>query len=400
MWIDFLHVRATYGLSGNQPGIRFASNYDIYYGATNLYAPGGISYNVNSYGNKKVSWESTQTTNVGFDFSVLKGRLAGSTDLYMRRTTNLIGAAPANAFTGVASITSNLGDIHNTGVELRLNSVNIKGRDFAWSTMLILSYNVNKVTNLYVVGSTNNTLATVKMSSRFAEGYSSFAQWGYRFKGLDNVGDPLIELADGTITKKPGAVADDLVYMGTFQPTLTGGFTNNFRYRNFQLTCNMVYNFGSRLKRDAVGLNTSTTQLTGRNSPSAGVFIGNMYRDFNSRWKKTGDEEFTNIPAYIPSSSTNSTQRNVLYYSNGDINYFDGAYIKMRDLNLSYTVPPQIASRLRAEDITFRATLSNVMLWKANHYNIDPEFHNSTGSDMRQVPTMQHSISFGVNLRF
>ncbi len=398
LWVDYLTLRATYGLSGNQPSKSqfFAAAYDILFGATSQYTPGGISYSIGTYANKKISWENTKNYNAGLDYSFLKGRLLGSTDLYMRRTTNLIGSTPVNAFTGVSTITGNLGDIHNTGVETRLTSVNYRGRDFVWSTTLILSYNVNKVTKLYVA--TPTTLATQFLSTRYAEGYSSYAQWGYRFKGLDNVGDPLVELADGTITKKPGALASDLVYMGTWQPKLTGGFSNNFRYRNFQLSCNMVYNFGSTIKRDAVGLNTTTSTLTGRTSTSGGYFYGNLYSDFNKRWKKTGDETITNIPAYIPSSSTASTQRFVGYYANGDINYFDGAYIKMRDLNLSYTLPQQIVSRIRTEDITFRVTLSNVMVWKANHYDIDPEFQNSTTAE-RTMPFAQHSIAFGLNMR-
>jgi TonB-linked SusC/RagA family outer membrane protein len=402
MWIDNLTLRATYGLSGNQPSKTqfIATAYDIYNGIANIYAPGGIGYSISSYANRKLAWESTKNYNVGIDYSFLKGRLSGSTDVYMRRTTNLIGSAPANAFTGVATITSNLGNINNTGVETRLSSVNVKSRDFTWSTTLILSYNTNKVTKLYVAASTNNTIAQLAISgNRYVEGYSSFAQWAYKFKGLDNVGDPLIELADGTITKKPGAVANDLVYMGTWQPPLTGGFSNYFRYRNFQLTCNMVYDFGSKIKRDAVGLTTATGSLAGRTATSAGFFIGNLYREFNDRWKKTGDETTTNIPAYIPSSSTSNTQRNVLYYASGDLNFFDGAYIKMRDINLSYTIPAQIAARVRAEDITFRATLSNVMLWKANKLGIDPEFQNSSTAE-RGVPFAQHSVALGVNLRF
>ncbi|WP_158085167.1 SusC/RagA family TonB-linked outer membrane protein [Niastella vici] len=398
-WLDNLTLRATYGLSGNQPSKTqfFAAAYDIASGSTNLYAPGGISYSISAYANKKITWESTKNYNLGLDYSFLKGRLLGSTDLYMRRTSNLIGDEPTNAFGGVSSITGNLGDIHNTGVETKLTSVNMRGKNFTWSTTLVLSYNYNKVTKLYIANP--QTSALLFMSTRYAEGYSSYAQWGYRFKGLDNVGDPLVELADGTITKKPGALASDLVYMGTWQPTWSGGFSNNFRYRNFQLTCNMIYNFGATIKRDAVGLNTFTGQLTGRTSTTAGQFLGNLYTDFNKRWKKPGDETITNIPAYIPSSSISSTQRYVLYYANGDINYFDGAYIKMRDLNLSYTLPPQIVSRLRAEDITFRATLSNVMVWKANKYGIDPEFHNSTSAE-RTVPTAQHSVALGVNMRF
>jgi hypothetical protein len=266
--------------------------------------------------------------------------------------------------------------------------------------MLVLSYNINKVTRLYEAGNTTNASAIGKMGSRYVEGYSAFAQWAYKFKGLDNMGDPMIELADGSITKAPGGVGKDLAYMGTFQPTLTGGFSNNFRYRNFQLTCNMVYGFGSRLKRDAVGLNAVTTALAGRNSSSGGFFLGNMYREFNNRWKKPGDEETTNIPSYVPGSSVSTQRRNVTYYANGDINYFDGAYMKMRDINLSYSVPAQIAARLRAEDITFRATVSNILLWTANDHDIDPEFHNSVGTEQRAVPTAQHSVSFGINLRF
>jgi hypothetical protein len=71
----------------------------------------------------------------------------------------------------------------------------------------------------------------------------------------------------------------------------------------------------------------------------------------------------------------------------------------MRDINLSYTVPAQIAARVRAEDITFRATVSNILLWKANQYGIDPEFQNSSTGE-RTVPFAQHSIALGVNLRF
>lgn len=396
-WVNYLHLRATYGLLGNQPALNSVTAYDIYNGYTNINAAGGLSYGITSYANKNLSWESTKTYNLGLDFAVLKNRLSGSADVYMRRTSGLIGSTPANPFTGVASITGNLGDIHNDGYELRLNSVNVKGKDFTWSTMLILSYNKNKVTRLYETSTTTSALQYI--SKRYVEGYAAFAQWAYRFKGLDNLGDPLVQLADGTITKTPGALAKDLVYMGTFQPTLTGGFTNSFRYRNFQLTCNVVYNFGSTLRRDAVGASTITASLTGRTSTSAGYYFGNMYSDFSKRWKKAGDEAITNIPSYVPSSSISNSRRYVAYYSSGDINYFNGAYIKMRDINLSYSLPALILARVKADDITFRATLSNVLLWAANDDDIDPEFHNSNSGE-RVLPTAQRSITLGVNLRF
>lgn len=396
-WIDYLTLRATYGLTGNQPMLASGSSFDILSGGTNTGAYGGASLGISTYANRKLSWESTQTTNLGIDFAVLKGRLSGSGDLYLKRTTNLIGSMQVNAFTGTSSITGNLGDINNTGVEAKITSVNIQKKNFTWSSTFVFAYNVNKVTKLYVASPPTSALLAI--SSRYVQGYSSFAQWGYRFKGLDSLGDPLVQLANKTITKAPGALASDLAYMGTFQPTITGGLTNNFRYKNFQLSFNMVYDFGSTLQRDAVGLSAATASLTGRTSPSLGYFFGNMYRDFANRWKVPGDEAKTNIPSYVANSTTSSTRRYIPYYTNGDINFFDGAYIKMRDINLLYSLPHSVLARVKADDITFRITVSNILLWTANKYGIDPEFHDSA-SGARSAPTGQHSITIGANLRF
>jgi TonB-linked SusC/RagA family outer membrane protein len=396
-WIDNLSLRATYGLTGNQPLLASGSSFDILSGGTNTAAYGGASLGLSSYANRNLSWESTQTTNLGIDFAVLKGRLSGSGDLYFKRTTNLIGVMPVNAFTGTSSITGNLGNINNTGLEARITSINIQKRNFTWSSTFVLAYNVNKVTKLYV--SSPTTSALLAMLAHYVQGYSSFAEWGYHFKGLDNLGDPLVQLANKTITKAPGALASDLGYMGTFQPTTTGGFSNNFRYGNFQLAFNMVYDFGSTLQRDAVGLNAATASLTGRTSPSGGYFFGNMYRDFDKRWKVPGDETKTDIPSYVANSSISSTRRYIPYYTNGDINFFNGAYIKMRDINLLYSLPHSVVEKVKADDITFRITISNILLWTANKYGIDPEFHDAAAG-ARVAPTGQHSITIGANLRF
>ncbi|MBS1565549.1 MAG: SusC/RagA family TonB-linked outer membrane protein [Bacteroidetes bacterium] len=393
-WLDYLTLRATYGLSGNQPANSSVSSYDIYSGFTNTAAYGGTSLSISSYANRRLSWESTKTINFGIDFSVLQSRLLGSIDLYSRKTDGLIGSTPANPFTGVATITGNLGDISNKGIETRLTSMNVNTRNFSWSTTLVLSYNINKVTKLYV--GTPTTSAIQQMGNRYVAGYAAFTQFAYKFIGLDTLGDPLIQLADKTITKAPGALAKDLVNVGSFQPDLTGGFSNTFRYRRFQLSMNAVYAFGSKLERDAIA---TTASLTGRTSPNPGIFTGNLYREFADRWKVKGDETKTNMPSYVASPSISSSRRNVLYYANGDVNYFDGAYIKMRDINLSYSLPASVISRLHAEEIAFRVTVSNILLWTANHYDIDPEFHNS-GTAARTIPTAQHSITIGANIRF
>ena len=397
-WINYLTLRATYGLTGNQPLASSVSSYDVFSGSNTTAFAGGTGYTLSSYADRKLSWESTKTTNFGMDFMLLDARLSGSVDLYYKNTDNLIGTMPVNAFTGTSSISGNLGSMTNHGVEARITSMNIESRNFRWTTTLTLAYNTNKLTKLYV--GTPSTSALLALLNRYTQGYSSFAMFAYQFAGLDTLGDPLVRLSDKTITKNPSAaLAKDLVYMGTFQPKLTGGLTNSFQYRNFTLTLNMVYDFGSIMQRDAMGLNTTTGTMSGRTSPNAGVFIGDLYTDFANRWKVKGDETKTNIPSYVASSSTGSTRRNVLYYAEGNINFFKGDYIKMRDINLAYTLPRTLISRLKADAITFRATVSNILLWKANHYGIDPEFHDAA-SAQRSMPTAQHSITIGANVRF
>lgn len=409
-WVDRLSLRSSYGLTGNSPNPGSAASKDILQGGNygSLY-PGGIGLDISTPANKKLTWESTRNLNIGIDFSLLKNRLSGSLDLYYKKTENLIGQMPVNLLTGYATITGNAGDLTNKGVDLNLNSVNISTRNFRWSTLLNLGYNKNKITDIN--RATPYRYGATLVSSPYVQGYPAFAVFSYNYAGLDSKGDPQIRLKDGTVTKDVLAAGiDDVKYMGTYQPKLSGGLSNTFSYKDFTLGLNAVYNLGHVMRRDVNTLYGGRALFTGNNSRS--MYTGNINAEFANRWQKPGDEAFTDIPAYTTAPLTRD-RGTMGFYTNADKNVLDASYIKLRDITLAYNLPKGILSKLRADVVSFRVQLSNVMLWKANSHGIDPEFMDGSGGwdgfsyifgsyngGYRKVPVNQHTITFGAHVTF
>ncbi len=378
-WLESLALRATYGLTGNAPNPGVASSQNIISPSSSPFFPLGVGAKISTPGNAALSWESTKTTNLGLDFTVLKGRLSGTIDVYKKKTDDLLGLVPTNSLAGYPTVIGNLGDMTNKGIEIGLNTVNIQGRDFGWNSSFVLGYNKNVINRLALI--TPITTGAQKVATSYLQGFPAFALFAYKYAGLDAVGDPRIQLADGTITKTNNiAKAEDVIYMGSLQPIWNGGFSNNFRYKNFGLYANMIYSLGHVMRRD-------------RQLFYYGQLRTDVSVDFLNRWKNPGDENKTDIPSYIANSSTSTTTRSTDYFTNGDVNVVSASYVKLRDITLSYELPKSIVHLIRAEGVSFRAQLSNVMLWKANKFDIDPEFQSA-------MPANQHTITLGAHVSF
>lgn len=409
-WLDKMALRATYGIAGNSPDPGSAASLDILNKLTNGSFINTNGLAISTPGNRRLSWETTRTTNIGIDFSVLKNWISGSIDLYNKSTENLIGFTPVNPFTGYANVTGNLGNMSNRGIELSLNTLNVQNGGFRWSTLFNFAYNKNKITKLSTLLTLNGVSSPLSSAGDFIgqsylEGYSAFSIFAYQFAGLDNLGDPQIKLKDGTITKSPNAAKiEDLKYMGTYQPVFAGGFTNVFEYQGFSLALNAVYNLGHVMRKDGNAYYTNNMRLT----PGTGATMftsGNVNAEFANRWKKPGDEAFTNIPSYVGAPALSFTRRNTGYYTAADINVLDASYVKLRDVTLAYSLPQSILSRLKVSNLTIRTQVSNVMLWKANKAGIDPEFQNAfggvfLGGGARTAPVNQHTFTVGAHLTF
>ncbi|SHM48805.1 TonB-linked outer membrane protein, SusC/RagA family [Chitinophaga jiangningensis] len=398
-WLQFLALRVTYGITGNSPNPGTAASFDILAPRTNGYFYNNQGLYIASPANNRLTWESTATTNIGVDFSILHDRLKGAVDVYQRATTNLIGNMALNPFTGYAAVTGNLGDIVNKGVEVSLQSRNVSTKDFSWTTIFTMGYNRNRITKLNMATPINT--GRQLLTQRFVEGYPAVPVFAYDYAGLNSQGNPQINAGGKVTADRNIAKPADILLMGTAQSPWSGGFSNTFTYRSLSLSANIIYNLGAVMRRDVNG-----NYSGGRLIPSSGSSFtsGNPNAEFADRWKKPGDEAFTNIPKYIANPSVSTSERDVEYYTAANTNVVSASYMKFRDISLFYSLPSAMVQRLKAQAITFRFQVSNMMLWKANQYNIDPEFMNALGGTVaggiRAIPVNQGTFTLGAHVSF
>jgi TonB-linked SusC/RagA family outer membrane protein len=379
-WVQRLSLRLTYGITGNSPDPGVAASEDIIGPLGSAFFPNNVGMRIITPGNDDLSWESTNTLNFGIDFSILASRLSGSIDLYHKKTSNLLGLIFPNSLNGWPAVVGNQGDIDNKGIELNIQSINILKRNFRWSTNLVFAYNKNKITKL--TQATPILTGAQQVMMPYKEGLPAGTFFAYDYAGLDATGAPLVRLADGTVTKdrqitKPG----DIKYMGSRWPVWNGGFSNNFQYKNFRLAANMIYNMGHKMLRE-------------RNLLYGGPLHNNVSVDFLNRWKTGGDEKFTDIPPYMTNANPNNGLVNNDYFTKGDVNVVSASFVKLRDITLFYDIPVNIIRKVKAQSLTFRVQVSNVMIWKANDFGIDPEFENLA------LPTNQNTLTIGAHLTF
>lgn len=370
-WLNRLTVRATYGFSGNSPKPGQGGSYDILRAtSSSFYETPGFA--IETPANDRITWEKTRTWNVGFDANIFSNRLNLSFDYYDKKTTDLISPMLLNPASGWVSTIGNIGDMYNRGVEISLDSRNVTSLDFKWNTTLTFSYNSNKITHLDVATPyTANTMATT--SGINMEGYPINSLFSYRYAGLNDKGEPMAYKADGTIVSgvdSRGLSKEDVVYSGTIIPKISGGLTNQFIYRNLELSFMFVYNFGSKMRKQV--------EILDYGRPS-----GNLLKDFDNRWRTPGDENHTDIPAWT--ASKNSTANYNLFYL-GDNNILDGAFIKLRDLSLSYNFPAEICKAISLSGLKASAKAGNLFYWAANNEHIDPEYYSpATYRNSRQT---------------
>lgn len=254
-----LKLRGSYGVTGNSSG------FDAYTAQFIMDGLGTYYYNgqqVSAYGpskaaNQDLAWEKTTTTNIGLDFTVLKGKLSGYVEVYNKKTTDMIYDYSVNPVLVPAGyITANGGEMSNKGIEISLNATPVKTREFVWTSNINLAHNKNvieKLENKLFIGGdsvrytqpdgggqTGSTLQIRKEGKPIGQ----FFTLEYAGKNADGVSQYVA--ADGSLTTNP-AIGVDYHYMGSPQPKLLMGWTNEFKYRNFDLNIFIRGVFGNKI---------------------------------------------------------------------------------------------------------------------------------------------------------
>ena len=253
-WLDELNLRASYGLQGNID--KNTSPYLIGTFNKTTVLPGNVETVIaaETAPNPNLKWEKTKNVNVGLDMAFFHNRLRLTVDYYYRRSTDLISSRQLPLETGFAMTTVNWASMENQGWEFAINTSNVSTKDFTWTTSLNLGFNKNKILN-----------ETVAENSTYParEGYPVGAIFAYKTAGIDADGYPLFRAKDGSVQtaaeffrlNRFGAstlTAEEqrnlYTYMGTDEPKVSGGFINNFEWRDWQLNINFMFNLGMKVR--------------------------------------------------------------------------------------------------------------------------------------------------------
>lgn len=255
---DVLKVRTGYGISGNAMGFGAYSAVATY-GSTGKYDNGYVMLGATKLANPDLKWESTGMFNVGVDFGLLKGRLSGSVEYYIKKTKDLIWKYPVSAYSQPFNeISANVGKITNKGIEISLTAIPVQTRNFTWNTTLNLSHNKNTVdklsndiykTSLFPQG--DPMVAGVSANGytqRVMEGQPLGTFYTYEWAGVNEDGISVYYTRDENGNRDGGTTTNpelkDRTITGNAQPDLNLGWNNTFTYKNFSVSAFLTGVFG------------------------------------------------------------------------------------------------------------------------------------------------------------
>ena len=366
-WISEFKLRAVIGLTGNDDINDFAS-LGLYNGGYNYGGNSGIA--PIQLPNADLKWETTTQTGLGVDFAMFDNRISLNADVYFNKTKDLLLARPLPPSTGFSSIYTNIGNLENKGLELELNTENIRG-GFTWNTSFNFAANRNKVTKLY---DGQPLFDYGRGSNSVMEGEPIGIFMGYNCLGVDpSTGNLVYE----DVNKDGMINAADLVKTGDPNPDFTFGMTNNFSFRNFDVSIFLQGVYGNDVFN---GTRIFLESGTGEDNQTT-----NMLR----RWMQPGD--ITDVPR---AGDGNISSRFIE----------NGSYMRIKNVSLGYSFPKTMLRRAHIK--TARIYVSGQNLFTFTSYSgMDPEVNyrgNNNivmGTDFFTYP-QSRTILLGINLGF
>ncbi|GLR15609.1 SusC/RagA family TonB-linked outer membrane protein [Portibacter lacus] len=374
--ISALRLRASYGENGNESISNFAS--------LGLYST-GADYNGNpgiflsQLANPGLTWEVNRQLDVAVELG-LWNRVDLVVDFYNRRTSSLIFDLPVSLTNGVSSVTSNIGSLQNQGVEIELETQNIENNNngFNWSTSFNITFNKNKVISL--------PEGDFADGSRYREVGKPWSTWYFQgYAGVDTETGEAMWYTDETESETTTSYnAAEPYQQGTSDPDFYGGLTNVFSYKGINLSAQFVYNYGGKILHSW----HSFTHTDGSRSLST---TGNLARSiYERRWQNPGD--VTDTPQFIFGRNTGSRNRSTRFL-------YDGTYISLRDISLSYSLPKALTQRASIDDTQLFVRGSNMWIWtKDERLERDPRT-DAGGSIDQEIP-IPTTFTFGLNVSF
>lgn len=375
---DDLKFRVSYGQTGNSSGFNAYTAQFISGSLGTFYYNGQQigAYGPNQAANPDLKWEKTSTANIGIDFTILKGKISASVDVYDKKTTDMIFNYAVNpVLVSVGTIVANGGNMSNKGIEASLNINAIRTKNFSWTTNINGSHNKNEITKLtnplFIGGDSirrvqpdggGQTGSTLQI---FKEGKPLGQFFTLKYAGKNANGVSQYVAKDGSLTTTP-AIGTDYHYAGSAQPKFMLGWDNNFTYKKFDLNIFFRGVFGNKI------FNATRADLF----RPATAMTSNILVD-------AADESPNDLNAYK--------------YSTRFIE--DGSYLRLDNLTLGYDFG-KVGRYIKK--IRIYETINNLFVI-TNYTGIDPEVEQggtAPGVDSNNFYPKTRTFLFGVNVVF
>lgn len=377
-WINELKLKVSYGEQGNED-IGLYYQYKPYY-----YSNGDGTYSPPTRpANPDLKWETNKMFNVGVDFTLFDNRLQGSVDWFNKVSDNLLFDVPLAPGHGFASVYQNIGTMKNTGIEIQLGYNAVRTKNFNWRIDLNLTKFKNEITKLPDAQSEKGIVTGTK---KLMKGHSIYDFWLREFAGVDaSTGDALYyqDVLDGSGKATGARTVTSVInnatyyYFGSALPKFSGGLTNSFNFKNFDLSILTTFSYG--------GLFYDGNYASIMHRGSAGTA---MSVDIKERWQKPGD--VTNVPRL----------QNAISGQDGASTRWlmDGSYLNIKNVTLSYTMPRSFANRIHFEGLKIFFNVDNAYLFTAKK-GMDPQRSFTGTADATYTPFRTVSVGFTANLK-
>jgi TonB-linked SusC/RagA family outer membrane protein len=334
-----LKIRVGYGVTGNDripQSTAYLSTFSPY---NTVLAPGGplqVGIEPASLPNPDLKWESTAQFDAGLDMGFLDGRITATLDVYRKTTSNLLLNVPVGNWWGASTEIVNAGSVRNQGIELGINTVNVRSGGFSWTSSFNAAYNKQKVLALApgiaaIYGNTANPSGTVsgQQFTKLAVGSELGEIFGYKYVGVIKTGEnyapePNAKPGDpkyADINGDGAITPNDRTYLGNTNPHYTAALGNNFSYKGFGLSIFFQGAFDYYLYNMNALVLESTTGAAALNRFVPGV------------------NENTNIPREGYFLSQYGSYVNSRFVQNA-------SYVRLKTLSFSYTIPSSAFTKM------------------------------------------------------
>ncbi|RYF25498.1 MAG: SusC/RagA family TonB-linked outer membrane protein [Flavobacteriales bacterium] len=366
-WVDALKLRASYGEVGNDRTGSYFTYQRLYtLGYNNGTEPGAI---LTQGGNQNLVWETNQNADVALEFSVLKNRFGGTVEAFRRQSSNLLFAVTLPLTSGLLTYNDNFGSMRNEGIEVQLNGVPVKSKNFRWNIDVNWSTIKNKILSL--PESYENRISGTK---KYVAGKSLYEYWLRDWIGVDpETGANQYRAADGSITNT--LANSQYYYAGSAIPDFFGSVNNTFTYKNWSLQALVIYQAGG---------------YTFDNDYRSLLFRGGtttngraLHADMLKRWQKPGD--ITTVPLLSTTTTISDTDQ---WLTKSD-------YLNLRTVALTYNFPKKFLARLKLNNAKAYVNGENLFITSARK-GMDPTQTYTGDAEYTYAPS--RIVSFGLNI--